>query len=46
MQTSRILDNIDQPSDLKKLDYGQLEQLASEIRDLLIERIDLVISFA
>ncbi len=38
---SGILDNIHSPSDLKKLIYTKLDQLASEIRQTLIERASL-----
>ncbi|MBN2240926.1 MAG: 1-deoxy-D-xylulose-5-phosphate synthase [Dehalococcoidales bacterium] len=34
---SRLLDNINSPSDLKTLSAGEIEQLASEIRDELVE---------
>ena len=36
---SLLLDKIDQPSDLKKLDHQQLEQLCAEIRHFLLENI-------
>lgn len=36
---SRILDRIDSPSDLKKLSSGEVEQLASEIRDELVTTV-------
>ncbi len=36
---SRILDTIDSPSDLKALDYSQLDQLCAEIRKLLVSRV-------
>ncbi|HEX9501115.1 MAG TPA: 1-deoxy-D-xylulose-5-phosphate synthase N-terminal domain-containing protein, partial [Thermoanaerobaculia bacterium] len=32
-----LLDQIDSPADLRKLDRGQLPQLAQEIRDRIIE---------
>lgn len=35
----RIIDSIDSPKDLKKLDGDELEQLAAEIRQLLIEKV-------
>lgn len=38
---SEILDSINSPDDLKKLPYSKLEQLASEIRAILIERASL-----
>lgn len=33
------LENIEQPQDLKKLSFSQLEKLASEIRNLIIHTI-------
>jgi 1-deoxy-D-xylulose-5-phosphate synthase len=37
--TPRILDSIDSPADLRKLTYPQLEELAQEIRDEIIETV-------
>ena len=34
-----LLDKIIYPSDLKKLDYGQLQTLAKELREFLIESV-------
>src|SRR3989304_5013378 len=34
-----ILDSINQPEDVRKLDYPQLEQLAAEVRDELITSV-------
>lgn len=36
-----LLDNINAPSDVKTLDLPQLEQLAEEIRDFLVENVSL-----
>jgi 1-deoxy-D-xylulose-5-phosphate synthase len=38
---SALLDKIDSPSDLKTLGQAELEQLAREIRELLIQRVSL-----
>jgi len=37
---TRILDSIDQPADLKDLSHGQLEELAAEIREELVVRVE------
>jgi 1-deoxy-D-xylulose-5-phosphate synthase len=37
--TPRILDSIDSPADLRRLTYPQLEQLAQEIRNEIIETV-------
>ena len=34
-----LLDNIDQPSDLRELDDDQLQQVAQEVRELIIDTI-------
>jgi 1-deoxy-D-xylulose-5-phosphate synthase len=39
IKSGRLLDTINSPGDLKKLNKKQLEQLASEIREFLIENI-------
>lgn len=39
MSTKRILDTIDQPSDLRQLSHEELERLASEVRDELIATV-------
>ena len=40
MKTSYpILDKIDLPSDLKKLDYDELSKLSNELRNFLIESV-------
>ena len=36
---SPLLNSINQPSDLKKLNHKQVEQLCSEIRSFLLENI-------
>jgi deoxyxylulose-5-phosphate synthase len=36
---SHFLDHINSPADLKKLTLGELEQLASEIRQKIIETV-------
>src|SRR6188768_1099932 len=38
-QPERLLDSIDSPADLRKLSDGQLQQLAQEIRELVIDTI-------
>jgi len=35
----KLLDKINYPSDLKQLDYNQLEELAKELREFLIESV-------
>ena len=35
----RLIDRINNPADLKKLDIADLEPLAAEIRDLIIETV-------
>lgn len=42
MTNTRILDNIDSPQDLKKLSLEELPELASEIRNVLIEKMSRV----
>ena len=37
--TDSLLDNIDGPEDLKGLDDGQLQRVAQEVRELIIETI-------
>jgi len=37
---TRILDSINQPSDLRDLSYQQLEKLAAEIREELVSRVE------
>jgi 1-deoxy-D-xylulose-5-phosphate synthase len=39
MSADRILDRVDSPSDLRELDEAQLETLAQEIRDTLVETV-------
>ena len=36
---SRILDSVNSPADLKALDHAALQQLCSEIRELLVRRV-------
>ena len=36
---TRLLDTIDSPADLKKLNLEELEQLASEIRERIVETV-------
>src|SRR5688572_26346658 len=36
---ARLLDTIDSPADLRKLDYEQLDQLAAEIRQFIVESV-------
>src|SRR4249919_1160932 len=38
-QPERLLDSIDSPADLRKLSDGQLQQVAQEVRELLINTI-------
>jgi len=38
-QGKRLLDSIDSPSDLKKLDIGQLPQVCSELRQMIIDEL-------
>ena len=38
-ETTHLLDTINSPADVKKLDIEQLKQLAQEIRQLLINVI-------
>jgi 1-deoxy-D-xylulose-5-phosphate synthase len=39
---TEILDRVDDPRDLRGLTYEQLEQLASEIREFLVETVDCI----
>jgi 1-deoxy-D-xylulose-5-phosphate synthase len=39
LDSARILDSIDSPADLKRLDHAQLTQLAAEIRDTIITTV-------
>jgi 1-deoxy-D-xylulose-5-phosphate synthase len=39
---SRLLDRIEEPRDLRALSYDQLEQLAGEIREFLVDTVDCI----
>ena len=39
MSEHKLLDNINSPADVKKLNYDELNQLAEEIRDVLVETV-------
>lgn len=39
---SRLLDRIEEPRDLRALSYEQLEQLAGEIREFLVDTVDCI----
>jgi 1-deoxy-D-xylulose-5-phosphate synthase len=39
LQNSNILDSVDSPDDLKKLNHGQLKILAQEIREKILETV-------
>ncbi|MCK9520703.1 MAG: hypothetical protein M0R74_17025, partial [Dehalococcoidia bacterium] len=36
---SRLLDRIDRPEDLRDLTFDELEQLAGEVREFLVETV-------
>ena len=38
----RVVDKINSPEDVKKLNYEEMNLLASEIRDLIIKKVNAV----
>lgn len=38
-ETKKLLESIDTPNDLKRLDVSQLEQVCSELRDFIIDQV-------